>query len=170
MAHDLGTRAVAGLRDVPPPGDPLLTQDLKALALLADACLDGAQCLYDPALHEGPADPDAETKAERTAREQVAAEVCAACPVQEQCLEYALRVRPARGVWAGLTPSEVAALADSLATGEGSGAPGTATKHAPGTPVSSHWKETASSMPGSQPGSLSPAGHPGIHSRTGVRR
>ena len=32
--------------------------------------------------------------------------ICAQCPVREQCLEYALEVRPSDGVWGGMTPIE----------------------------------------------------------------
>jgi WhiB family redox-sensing transcriptional regulator len=32
--------------------------------------------------------------------------ICAACPVREACLEYALETRPGDGVWGGLTASE----------------------------------------------------------------
>ena len=32
--------------------------------------------------------------------------ICAVCPVREECLEYALEVRPADGVWGGLTATE----------------------------------------------------------------
>jgi WhiB family redox-sensing transcriptional regulator len=32
--------------------------------------------------------------------------ICAACPVREECLEYALETRPADGVWGGLTAIE----------------------------------------------------------------
>lgn len=32
--------------------------------------------------------------------------ICAACPVREACLEYALEVRPGDGVWGGLTATE----------------------------------------------------------------
>lgn len=32
--------------------------------------------------------------------------ICATCPVREQCLEYALEVRPPEGVWGGLTSVE----------------------------------------------------------------
>lgn len=134
-----------------------VTDDLLALAMLADRCLDGAECLYDPALHEGPDDPAEESPTERAVREQVAAEVCAACPVREACLKYALRARPERGVWAGLTAAEVAALADERGIGVVSGAPGTATKHAPGAPVSSRSKETPSSMRPARRGCAAPA-------------
>jgi hypothetical protein len=79
---------------------------------LRDECLEGAECLFDPELHDGPdremgdEHPDA-----RIAREDVAKEVCATCPAQIACLEYAIRVQPMRGVWAGLTADEVAQLA-----------------------------------------------------------
>jgi WhiB family transcriptional regulator, redox-sensing transcriptional regulator len=32
--------------------------------------------------------------------------ICAACPVREECLEYALEIRPGDGVWGGLTATE----------------------------------------------------------------
>ena len=35
-----------------------------------------------------------------------AREICANCPVAEQCLEWALEVRPSDGVFGGLTPIE----------------------------------------------------------------
>lgn len=91
-----------------------MTPEEETLVLLVDDCLNGAECLYDPYLHEGPDDLESETPAERAARQQVAADVCAGCPVHKQCLEYALRARPDRGVWAGLTAYEVSALADQL--------------------------------------------------------
>lgn len=85
---------------------------------LADECLNFGECLYDPELHDGPADRASETAGERAAREQVAAEVCAACPARTACLRYAIRTRPERGVWGGLTRAEVATLADSLSAGK----------------------------------------------------
>jgi WhiB family redox-sensing transcriptional regulator len=130
-------------------GDPMTPQEIETLALLADDCLNGAECLYDPYLHEGPDDPGSEPPAERATRQQVAAEVCAGCPARKPCLEYALRARPARGVWAGLTAFEVAALADALnipPAGEG------ARPQPPSTP------------PGTAPPSGGPAGGQlGIH-------
>ncbi len=35
-----------------------------------------------------------------------AKEVCAECPVQEECLDFALRNREAYNIWGGLTPRE----------------------------------------------------------------
>jgi WhiB family redox-sensing transcriptional regulator len=32
--------------------------------------------------------------------------ICAACPVREECLEYAIATRPPEGVWGGLTSTE----------------------------------------------------------------
>ena len=52
------------------------------LADLIDECLSGAECLFDPDLHEGPADT-IELPTERDARETVAKEVCASCPALE---------------------------------------------------------------------------------------
>ena len=95
-------------------GDPVTPQEEETLALLADDCLNGAECLYDPYLHEGPDDLASESPAERAAREQVAADVCGGCSVRKPCLEYALRARPDRGVWAGLTAFEISAYADAL--------------------------------------------------------
>ncbi len=83
---------------------------------LADQCLNSGECLYDPELHDGPDDPASETVEERAAREHVAAEVCATCPVRAACREYARRTRPDHGIWAGLTSAEIAALADAPRT------------------------------------------------------
>lgn len=82
------------------------------LSDLWDERLSGAECLFDPELHDGPQTtiehPDA-----RAAREDVAREVCASCPVRDACLAYALRVRPRRGVWAGRTADEIGRLSDT---------------------------------------------------------
>ena len=79
---------------------------------LRDECLDGAECLFDAELHDGP-DPDMrlEHSDARTAREDVAKDICATCPVQLACLEYAIRTLPESGVWSGLTADEIAELA-----------------------------------------------------------
>ncbi|MBB4917423.1 WhiB family transcriptional regulator [Streptosporangium saharense] len=73
-----------------------------AVADLPAELADGALCTC-PELHTGP-DPESAPEApeERTARVQVAVEVCAECPVRVLCLARALRVRPTVGVWAGL--------------------------------------------------------------------
>ncbi|MDL4777594.1 WhiB family transcriptional regulator [Actinomadura xylanilytica] len=81
---------------------------------LRDECLEDAECLFDPELHNGP-DPAAgdEHPDVRTAREDIAKDICATCPAQVACLEYAIRVRPVRGIWAGLTADEIAQVAMS---------------------------------------------------------
>jgi WhiB family redox-sensing transcriptional regulator len=47
-----------------------------------------------------------EKRSEKNAREAVAKGFCARCPVQVECLEYALRIREAHGVWGGLNEME----------------------------------------------------------------
>jgi WhiB family redox-sensing transcriptional regulator len=47
-----------------------------------------------------------ESKEERTMREAQAKSVCAACPVREQCLTFALTTREPHGIWGGLTETE----------------------------------------------------------------
>jgi WhiB family redox-sensing transcriptional regulator len=42
-----------------------------------------------------------EKREEKTAREAKAKQVCARCPVVDECLEYALRIREPHGVWGG---------------------------------------------------------------------
>lgn len=76
-------------------------------------------CLLDPELHDGPA--GAESAEERAAREDVAREVCGTCPLAARCLAYALRARPRRGIWAGLTAEQVNNLAELLSTPAPSG-------------------------------------------------
>jgi hypothetical protein len=70
-------------------------------------------CLCDPELFTGPAgvEPEEEPPEDRVARIAVAREVCAVCPVRLPCLAYALRLRPATGVWAGFTAEEITGLA-----------------------------------------------------------
>lgn len=71
-----------------------------------------AECVYDPELHTGPA--GAESPMERAARQEVAREVCATCPLLPRCLAYALAAAPTAGVWAARTAQELTA-ADVLA-------------------------------------------------------
>ena len=47
-----------------------------------------------------------ERKEEKDAREAQAKRICAGCPVQEECLEYALRIREPHGIWGGLNELE----------------------------------------------------------------
>ncbi len=76
---------------------------------------DGALCGADPELHTGPDAFTEESADERDAREQVAKEVCAECPVRSLCLARALDIRPTSGVWGGLTVVEIDDLVQLLA-------------------------------------------------------
>jgi hypothetical protein len=80
---------------------------------LKDAVLTGEPaCLCDPELFTGPTgiEPEDEPADEKAARLDAARDVCAECPVRLACLAYALRTRPAAGVWAGYTADELAYL------------------------------------------------------------
>jgi WhiB family redox-sensing transcriptional regulator len=48
----------------------------------------------------------AERKEERLARERAAKEICRPCPVRQECLDYAIRIREAHGIWGGLSEVE----------------------------------------------------------------
>ena len=51
--------------------------------------------------------PDSfETKQERDDREAEAKAVCAACPVRERCLDYAVAAGERYGIWGGLNELE----------------------------------------------------------------
>ncbi len=54
--------------------------------------------------------PEGERGFRRLERERAAQAVCARCPVIEQCLSHALKVREPYGVWGGMTEDERAAL------------------------------------------------------------
>jgi WhiB family redox-sensing transcriptional regulator len=47
-----------------------------------------------------------ERREEREAREARAKRICLDCPVLDECLEFALRVREPHGIWGGLTEAE----------------------------------------------------------------
>lgn len=47
-----------------------------------------------------------ERKEEKEYRETRAKGMCAACPVRQPCLDYALRIREPHGIWGGLNESE----------------------------------------------------------------
>ena len=49
---------------------------------------------------------DAESPAERRAREDSAKRVCLSCEVRRECLEYALATKEPYGIWGGLTEIE----------------------------------------------------------------
>ena len=59
-----------------------------------------ARCLdADPSLFDGPEDEKPDVRA---AREDVAREICASCPVRQNCLDFANRMRARSGIWGGL--------------------------------------------------------------------
>lgn len=47
-----------------------------------------------------------ERKEERERREARAKAICSVCPVQGECLEYALDIQEPYGIWGGLTETE----------------------------------------------------------------
>jgi Transcription factor WhiB len=102
--------SVGGLAVIGAAG-PLEAVPVRALR---DAVLAGDPgCVHDPELFTGPSgiEPEEEPELDRAARVDAAREVCADCPVRLPCLAWALRTFPAAGVWAGLLPEEITALA-----------------------------------------------------------
>ena len=47
-----------------------------------------------------------ERREEREAREARAKRICLDCPVLDDCLDFAVRVREPHGIWGGLTEAE----------------------------------------------------------------
>lgn len=64
-----------------------------------------ASCRTKSAVHFF-APPHFERKPEKDAREGAARALCRSCPVQRQCLEYALAVQEPHGIWGGLNELE----------------------------------------------------------------
>lgn len=50
--------------------------------------------------------PQFERKDEKVERERRAKEICASCPVQQPCLQYALGIREPHGIWGGRNEAE----------------------------------------------------------------
>jgi WhiB family redox-sensing transcriptional regulator len=50
--------------------------------------------------------PQFERKDDKEARERRAKSICGSCPVREDCLDYALRIREPHGIWGGLNEAE----------------------------------------------------------------
>ena len=99
------------LHETNPQASALPSLSLRALRDMVLAGDPG--CVCDPELFTGPAhiEPENESPEDRAARIAVARDVCASCPVRLPCLAYALRTRPAAGVWAGFTAEEITDLA-----------------------------------------------------------
>lgn len=47
-----------------------------------------------------------ERKEEKLDREARAKAICAGCPVVEDCLDYAVRIKEQHGIWGGLNENE----------------------------------------------------------------
>ncbi len=54
--------------------------------------------------------PAGERPSARARREAAAKQVCAGCPVRQECLDWALRTREPYGVWGGTSPEERAGM------------------------------------------------------------
>ncbi len=51
-----------------------------------------------------------ERKDEKVDREERAKEICTTCSVQQDCLDYAVRINEQHGIWGGLSENERKAL------------------------------------------------------------
>jgi len=74
---------------------------------LYDWQYDGACREADPTLFFS---PESERGPRRQARENAAKVYCDRCPVVEECLRHALKVKEPYGVWGGLSTSERATV------------------------------------------------------------
>ncbi|MDA8040130.1 MAG: WhiB family transcriptional regulator [Actinomycetota bacterium] len=60
-----------------------------------------------------------ERKEERLTRERTAKAICHSCPVEDECLEYAVRIREAHGIWGGRNETERKQIIDRLPASPG---------------------------------------------------
>jgi WhiB family redox-sensing transcriptional regulator len=60
--------------------------------------------------------PAPERKEERAERERDAKAICASCAVLGDCLQYALKIREAHGIWGGTTELERRAITERQAS------------------------------------------------------
>jgi WhiB family transcriptional regulator, redox-sensing transcriptional regulator len=67
------------------------------------ACKGPLQAVFFPPSHLEPRD-------DKSRREARAKAICKLCPVNAPCLDYAVRIREAHGVWGGTTEVERRAL------------------------------------------------------------
>ncbi|WP_157982473.1 WhiB family transcriptional regulator [Nocardiopsis sp. FIRDI 009] len=91
-------------------------RDQTTARLRADLADHTLPCAAQPELFFEPdtATPYSETRAAKKLRERSAAALCESCPARALCLELALRVKPAAGVWAGYTAKEIDRLRDDV--------------------------------------------------------
>ena len=115
-----GERVPLSTRPSPPPSNPDLygVEGFGSMANISRLPMplqdlyewqyDGACRRADPSLFFSPED---ERGPRRRARESAAKQLCARCPVIDQCLKHALSAKEPYGVWGGLTPAERADVA-----------------------------------------------------------
>ncbi len=79
--------------------------------MMSDAWKDQAACRgWGVALFFPPEDPRAESVGERRLRESRAKHICRSCPVQTDCLEWAIANGETRGIWGGRNELERKAI------------------------------------------------------------
>jgi len=82
---------------------------VRAMPIVNASWMPAAECrTVDARLFFSPGDK--ETREERLDREVQAKDVCKRCPVQNECLDYAIRNRERQGIWGGLNEAERTAL------------------------------------------------------------
>jgi WhiB family redox-sensing transcriptional regulator len=81
------------------------TSRLDADLLLAPSWRAEASCRAQSAVHFF-APAHFERKPEKDAREGAARALCRACPVQAECLEFAMLVQEPHGIWGGMNELE----------------------------------------------------------------
>src|SRR6059058_27098 len=88
---------------IDPPDDPSDHDDVTPAWQFRAACRgEDSALFFAPGYFE--------RREEKDAREAKAKAICARCTVRIECLDYALRIREAHGVWGGLNESERRAL------------------------------------------------------------
>lgn len=58
--------------------------------------------------------PQFERKHDRIERERRAKAICAGCSVRRECLDYAVEIREAHGIWGGLNEMERKVVVDRM--------------------------------------------------------
>jgi WhiB family redox-sensing transcriptional regulator len=83
---------------------------MASIARLPKPLIDSYEWQYEGACHEADPEtffsPESERGPRRRAREAAAKSYCGRCPVIDECLQHALKVREPYGVWGGLNTGE----------------------------------------------------------------
>ncbi|MGH9303723.1 MAG: WhiB family transcriptional regulator [Acidimicrobiales bacterium] len=74
------------------------------------ACRGPQSIIFFPPSH-------AEHKDERLLRERKAKAICGECPVEDDCLDYAIRIKEPHGIWGGHNELERKLLIERVARG-----------------------------------------------------